>query len=243
MSDKSETRKYEPPKPTGADTAHLVVKAAISAIPTLGGPAAELFAALIAPPLERRRQAWMEEVAEALRRLENQRKVSIEELQEDETFIDTLLHASQAAMRTHQQEKRDALRNAVLNSALPNPPDESLRLVFLSLVDQFTVWHLRLLKLFQDPEGWAKKHNRNYGSIYMGGLSSILEIAYPELRGRREFYDQVWRDLYLRGLVNTESLHTMMTATGLMTKRTTDLGDRFLKFIEEPEDLTDKGES
>lgn len=241
MTEKRETRKYQPPEPTGADAAHLAVRAAISAIPTLGGPAAELFSALIAPPLERRRRAWMEEVAEGLRKLEDQGKVSFDELQEDEAFIDTLLHASQAAMRTHQQEKRAALRNAILNSALPNPPDESLRLVFLSLVDQFTVWHLRLLKLFQDPEGWARKHNRSYGSIYAGGLSSILESAYPELRGRREFYDQVWRDLYLRGLVNTESLHTMMTASGLMAKRTTDLGDRFLKFIEEPEDYTDSG--
>jgi len=241
MSDKTKRRKYEPPKPSGADAAHLVVKTALSTIPTLGGPAAELFAALVISPLERRRQAWMEEIAEALRKLEKQGKVSIEELQKDEGFIDTLLHASHAAMRTHQQEKRAALRNAVLNSTLPNPPDESLRLFFLSLVDQFTVWHLRLLKLFQDPKGWAKEHNCNYGSTLMGGLSSILEIAYPELRNRRDFYDQIWKDLYLKGLVNTESLHTTMTAIGLMAKRTTDLGDYFLKFIEEPEDLTNNG--
>lgn len=240
MSDKPK-RKYEPPEPSGADVAHLVAKAAISAIPTVGGPAAELFASLVTPPLERRLQAWMSEVAEGLRELEGQRKVSFEDLQKDEAFIDTLLHASQAAMRTHQQEKRAALRNAVLNSALPNPPDESLRLVFLSLVDQFTVWHLRLLKLFQDPEGWARKHNHDYGSIYAGGLSLILESAYPELRGRRDFYDQLWRDLYLRGLVNTDTLHGMTTVSGLMAKRTTDLGDRFLAFIEEPEDITSGG--
>ena len=236
MSNKSEPRKYEPPKPTSADAAHSAVKAAISALPTLGGPAAELFAALVIPPLERRRRAWMEEVAEALRQLENQGKILIEKLKQDEAFIDTLLHASQIAMRNHQQEKRAALRNAVLNSALPSPPDESLRLIFLLLVDQFTVWHLRLLKLFHDPEGWFKKHKK-HNPLHTGGLSHILEIAYPELRGKREFYDQVWRDLYLRGLVGTESLHVMMSASGLMAKRTTDLGDRFLKFIEEPEDL------
>jgi len=240
MSDKLK-RKYEPPEPSGADAAHFVAKAAISALPTFGGPAAQLFAAVVTPPLERRRQTWMEEVAEGLRRLEDQGKVSFEELREDEDFIDTLLHASLAAMRTHQREKRAALRNAVLNSVLPNPPDESLRLVFLSLIDQFTVWHLRLLKLFQDPKEWARKHNRDYGSIYANVLSRMLEGAYPELHGRRDFYDLLWRDLHLKGLVNTDSLHVMMTASGSMAKRTTDLGDRFLSFIEGPEYSADSG--
>ena len=230
MSDESRETKYEPPKPTGADATYAVVKAAISTVPALGGPAAELFTALIAPPLERRKQAWMEEIAQALRELENQGRISIEDLSEDEIFIDTLLQASEAAIRTHQAEKHAALRNAVLNSTLPSPPDESLRQLFLSFVDQFTVWHLRLLKLFQNPKELSREPTRGY----IGGLSSILEATYPELRGKRGFYDQIWRDLYLRGLVNTESLHSMMTASGLTAKRTTELGDRFLRFIDEP---------
>jgi hypothetical protein len=38
------------PQPSGWDHAHVAVKAAISAIPIAGSPAAELFAAIIAPP-------------------------------------------------------------------------------------------------------------------------------------------------------------------------------------------------
>ena len=43
--------KGTPPEPTAGDTAHLITKAGLSAIPILGGPAAELFSALVVPPL------------------------------------------------------------------------------------------------------------------------------------------------------------------------------------------------
>jgi hypothetical protein len=104
----------------------------------------------------------------------------------------------------------------------------------VAFLDLFTVWHLRVLKLFQDPQGWAQHNRHQFPSFYMGGLSSVLESAYPELGSRRELYDQLWQDLYQRGLVNTDSMHTTMTATGMMAKRTTVLGDQFLRFIEEP---------
>jgi hypothetical protein len=39
------------------------------------------------------------------------------------------------------------------------------------------------------------KHGSDIKSIYMGGISDILELAYHELKGKREFYDQVWSDL------------------------------------------------
>ena len=58
------------------------------------------------------------------------------------------------ATRNHEQEKIDALRNAVLNSALPHPPDDSLQQTFLAWVDRFTVWHLHSLSLFDDPKAW-----------------------------------------------------------------------------------------
>jgi len=175
----------------------------------------------------------MDEVGKALRHLEENQGVKLEELQSDDVFIDTVLQASQIASRNSQEEKRRALRNAVLNAALPNPPEQSLQQMFLNFVDTFTVWHLRLLKLFSDPQQWAAEHNHEFPDL-MGGLSSILESAFPELHGKRAFYDQVWRNLYQRGLVNTESLHTTMTGRGLMSKRASELGTQFLRFVEEP---------
>lgn len=224
-------QKYQSPEPGKGDAAHAVVRAGLSAIPMLGGAAIELFSAIVTPPLERRRSEWMEEVGEALRKLEQERGIKLEDLQNNSAFIDTIMHASQAVLRNSQEEKRHALRNAVLNAALPNPLEEAIQQMFIDLIDSFTEWHLRFLKLFHAPSLWFETHESRPRGL---SLASVLEAAFPELRGRRSFYDQIWRDLYTRGLVTTESLHGMMTSHGLAQARTTEMGEQFLQFIEEP---------
>jgi hypothetical protein len=226
---------HKPPEPTEADTAHAVVDTALATIPGLGAIASRLFGHIFAPPLERRRREWMEDVAGALRRLEARSDVLLDSLGENEAFIDTVFQATQAAMSTSQHEKRLALRNAVLNAALPGAPDAALQQVFLNLVDSFTDWHLLLLRLFDDPVAWWKREKlRPLNAHFGAALAQVVETAFPELRNRRDFYDQVWKDLNDRGLVATPDLHTMMTEQGVFTSRTTPLGIQFLAFIREP---------
>ena len=167
----------------------------------------------------------MAQVGEKLQELEA-KGLKLDELQKNEEFVSAVMHASQIALRTHQAAKLDALRNAIINVAKGQAPDEALQNVFLNLVDSFTELHLRILKVFQAPTPPS--------NMSMGGLSSVLEHNIPELRGNRELYDQLWKDLYSRGLVNTDGLHVTMTGNGLGQKRTTGIGDAFLKFIEEP---------
>ena len=66
------------------------------------------------------------------------------------------------------------------------------------------------------------------------GRKRLIEVAFPELVGRRDLYDQVWADLAAAGMHRTGSLQTMMSTDGPLQKRTTEIGDRFLKFIESP---------
>lgn len=140
----------EPPTSSAGDKVHALAKAGIGSIPLVGAAATELFQMVIAPPLERRRQAWMEAVAEGLRRLEQEKGIDIERLKDNDAFIDTVMQASQVALRNSQQEKLDALRNAVLNSATPQPIEESRQQMFLNLVDVLTAWHIRILKLLSN---------------------------------------------------------------------------------------------
>jgi len=194
----------------------------------------ELLQYFVTPPLEKRRNEWMTEIGKALRDLEENRGIKLEELRSNDVFIDTVLQASQIALRNSQGEKRRALRNTTLNAALPNPPEQSLQQIFLNFIDTFTVWHLRLLKLFHDPLGWAKDNKHNFPVMNMGSLRRVLESAFPELDGKRTLYQQIWRDLYQRGLVDTESLDTTMSKQGVMSRHTSELGKQFLQFIEEP---------
>lgn len=220
------TDKLRPPKSTKGDAAHALAKAGVSAIPFAGGPGAELFHYLIQPPLERRREEWMTAVGEKLQDLED-KGFDIEQLGQNEEFISAVMHASQLALRTHKEEKREALRNAVFNIATGQSPNEALAHMFFEWIDSLSVLHLQVLKLFQSPTPPP--------GMSMGGLGSVLEHNMPDFKGHSHIYNQVWKDLYSRGLVNTDGMNTTMTAQGLASKRTTEIGDEFLRFISEPE--------
>ena len=68
----------------------------------------------------------------------------------------------------------------------------------------------------------------------IGSLSQILTSAYPELQNQRAFYDLVSKDLWNNGLMNTDGLHAMMSASGTGASRSSDIGKQFLRFITEP---------
>ena len=227
----------ETPKPTKGDLAHTLAKVGLSAIPVVGGPAAELFSAIILPPLARRRDAWVESIANNLKELEG--KVAgfkIENLSNNEIFITTVMHATQAAIRNHQKVKLDSLRNAVINSALGINIDQDTQQMFLEYVDSLTPSHLKVLSFLDDPRFYGQKNNVKFGSYMGGSVTTILEEAIPELRDNRVFYDQLLTDLFNRGLTNTDanSMNAMMTDSGMFARRTTDTGRVFLKFITRP---------
>jgi hypothetical protein len=227
---------FTPPKPTKGDAAHAIARAGLGAIPVGGAAATELLNAIVTPPLEKRRQEWMERVGHSLRRLEESKGVSLEELQNNNVFLDIALQASQTALRTSQEEKLEALRNAILNSTLNESPDESVQQMFINFIDFLTVWHLRLLALLHSPEEWGRGHNLNFSDISMGGTATLIQRAFEELRSRRDLYDQLGKDLYSRGLINGDNFHITVTAHGLMQSKTTELGKQFVNFITSPVD-------
>ena len=143
------------------------------------------------------------------------------------------MHATTAALRNHQKEKLDAFQNVVVNSARGVDIEENLQLLFLNMVDELTPLHLRVLKYFDDPRKWLDEHGIKF-SIYMGGASTGLEVALPELVGKRDVYDTLVMDLYNRGVVNHDktTLHTMTSEAGILESRTTDLGKKFLRYIQ-----------
>ena len=227
-------KKYEPPKKGVSDGAHALARAGLGAIPLAGAASIELLSAIVTPSLEKRRDDWMNEVGEGLRELEDRVGVILEELGSNDQFIDIAIDATQIALKTSIKEKRKALKNVILNTALPEPPEESLQKLFLSFIDTLTVWHIKLTKLFYDPQEYCEENNLPIPNIQMGALSHLVEDVFPDLRGKRDLYDLIWKDLYSRALVNTDGLHVMMTGSGMLAKRTTQIGDMFLEYIKNP---------
>src|SRR5450759_169221 len=80
-------RKLEPPAAGKADIALTLTRAAVAAVPGIGGPAAELMG-LIRPPLERRLNDFLNDVADHLAALEAEQRLTRERLAQDEQFLD-----------------------------------------------------------------------------------------------------------------------------------------------------------
>jgi hypothetical protein len=231
----STEEKYAVPAEGKGDVALAIVKSAISAVPVVGGPAAELFALVISPPLQKRQAEWMNEIAEGLKEVEQRKPgFTVESLKDNEQFISTVLNASHAAVRNHQREKLDALRNAVLNVAVGSGLDEDTEAIFLSLIDRYTAWHLRILRLFQNPMQLGTQKGMRPENYYAGSRAQFLETYYPEMHGQRQFYDIIVSDLHAEGMLGIQDLQTMITGQGMFQKVTTAWADRFVAFITSP---------
>ncbi|MCO5103804.1 MAG: hypothetical protein M9919_07335 [Burkholderiaceae bacterium] len=219
----SDSRKYKPPQRSKADEAHALAKAGISGVPVVGGPLTELFQRIVQPPLDKRRDAWMHEVAAGLLALEN-KGLDLSGLQQNEEFISAVMHASQAALRTHQTEKLQALRNAIINIASGAGPEETTQYLLLGYVDELTEMHLRLLKAAQAPTPPP--------TMSMGGLGTVLAHCVPQLQGKTDLLGQLWRGLHDRGLVVSERLNMTISGSSLSERQTTGLGNQLLELIE-----------
>ena len=224
-----------PPEKSISDDLHSLTKGTLSCIPGVGGVVAELFEKVITPPLARRREVWMNQVAEALNELrETILDFSWDKLREDETFLDIFLQAGQIALRNHHAEKIVALKNAVCNSALKINLEETQQLVFLRYIDELTIVHLKLLDLMRDPRQWEKNNNKQFPQLVNGKLAQIIYHAFPELKAQEALTELFVNDLQIRGLLQEVNIHGTLTFHGLMAARSTEMGNCFLRYISDP---------
>ncbi|BCA27380.1 hypothetical protein [Metapseudomonas otitidis] len=222
----------------GGEKAHRVARIMIGALPILGGAGVEIFNSVIDTPMNERKVQWMNQVGNALNDLIEKGVLTEQGLQHNQTFITTVAQASMLAIRSHQQEKLQALRNTVLNVAVGHAPEEDLRQLFLNFIDVCTVTHIRLLSLMNGPEEWGHKHGVEFPSGWsMGGITQAIEHAFPDLQGKEQIYKVIWGDLYQRGFINTECLGTTMSRQGILARRTTELGSQLIDFLSEPVEL------
>ena len=246
------------------DLSHLATRVVLSAVPVVGGPATEIFSAIINPPLEKRRNEWIESVVDGLHQLEQRvNTLDVKALSDDRRFVTTLLHASRLAVQNHQHKKVQALRNAVLQSAICPNLRSSEELLFLTLVDRLTALHLQLLGFFASYDAYLESHHETVRRC--GSLSdAICTLENERLSTRRHllgddahavYARKAIRDLMLEGLLElwTEETHyqggvqpRMLDATGQLPlpeyleelegeMKPTELGRSFLRFISAPE--------
>src|SRR5690606_17271406 len=218
-------------KTTVGDIAHSLAKGGLGTIPVIGSLATEIFGLIVTPPLERRRAEWMNEIAEKLKELEENKTIDFQELQNNEQFIDVVLQATTLAFKTSEREKIKAFQNAILNTATGESPDKTISQIFLNQLDSFTTWHIKILKFIDSPRLWFQNANKTPPNYMSGSISSVIKEAFPDLKNQEELLDLIWNDLHTAGFHRTTGIKTMMTGDGLLSERTTAFGKQFIEFI------------
>ncbi|GAA2564604.1 hypothetical protein GCM10010435_41270 [Winogradskya consettensis] len=210
-----------------------VVEMGIAAVPGVGGPLQIAFQEAAGRRLTDRRTRWLNDLAEKVHRLEDQIG-DFDHLLDQDTFMDAVTTASQIADRTSRAGKLELLRNAVVNSVLPDAPDDDTQQLFFDMLDRFTPTHVRLLKLLSDPPGWFTRFHITRPNVMMGGKAVIIEAGMPELASRKDLIDRYAAALGNAGLI-AQSLSGVMSEAGLWAAATTPLAADFLAFVADPE--------
>lgn len=235
MTNKKLTDKYQPPVADSGDTAHLVKKAALSFVP--GAP--DLFEYFVKPPLQKRLEKWQEVIAAGLRYLEDNQGVKLETLQNNELFITIVAQATSVAVRNHQREKLDMLRNAIMSSALNPRMDDDLQLIFIRFIEELTPFHLHLLRFFVSHNDDLKSLT-SYPSIYQLVSNTVTDLI------SKDQFKMFLGDLNTRGLIwisqDIEDFEDVYHADAILAESTnddlprlivTDIAKMFIAFISE----------
>jgi hypothetical protein len=224
-----------PGKSKGRELAERVAEAGAGSVPMVGAAFAVALVTALNWKLNQKRDDWLEGLAEAVEKLgERVDGFDIDTLVANPLFIDATVSAVRTVEHTHQEGKLEALRNAVLNSALPDAPDADMQSILLGLVDRLTPSHLRFLTMWNDPRAWFESHQLTPPQAGMAGSrTQTVDAGLPEMRGRQDFYRQIAFELESAGLM-TASVFGMVSPTALMDRLTSELGTRLVKFISTP---------
>ncbi len=168
---------------------------------------------LIISPATKRRDTWIDEYLSKAYQLITEKVAFsvVENLPNNELFITVVLQATSIALRNHQKEKLEALRNAIINSVLPNAPDESLQLMFLNFIDSFTPCHLIMMDFIDNPREWCRKNNIRISEIMnrfkyndigqYRNHSNFLEEIFTGIKNNSYIYEQALEDITAKGLL------------------------------------------
>lgn len=220
-----------PPRSSPDDRYYAAIKIALSAVPVAGAPLAEIFATLFQAPLVKRQQKWMEDVARTIAALQETGRLSLEDLRDDDQFLDALVQAGRVAAGTSVEVKLASLRNAVANTAIAPRLESPEQHLFIRMVEDFTEWHLRILKLFADPDTWFEERSLTRPR---GNMRTVVHTAFPELSEQNGLVSPIWRDLYVRSLVKSERVLDEVYDHETQAEQVTGLGRRFLELIAAP---------
>jgi hypothetical protein len=224
------------PQPDISDKAQGVARAAVAAIPLVGGSINELVSVVLAPSIERRRDTWLKELADSVEALKTRvHDFSIEGLNKNDAFVSATIQATRIAIGTHLKEKHEMLRAALLNIAHGKGPDDDPRQMYLNSIEVFSISHINVLKFLQAAS--AEINNRAIWDAKYPGTETVgeaIEFLHPEMKGQDDLLQAIITDLKNRGFSAVSRPSAAVppaNASSSVGPLITGMGIEFLTFI------------
>jgi hypothetical protein len=167
-----------------SDKNYNALKAVVSSVPAVGSLAVGFFDSYIVSPSMQRIRNFLENLVLELEELKS--KIELVDF-ESPAFQTILIRAYQIAVRTHKEQKLEALRNIVLNSSIRRPLKDDILEMFLDCVDNFTELHISTLKHLHYLERYTPEQLNTY---------------FPISEENEAVYNQVLKDLADKGLIS-----------------------------------------
>ncbi len=208
-----------------------LLKAGLATTPFCGGIASLMSDYIPSSKMERLAQ-FAERLAADLNALQDQ-------VREDRLLTDEYAFLFEKSFRgvaeNYQEEKLDAFRAVLVNSAIGADFAEDENEFFLNLVSNLSVLHIRMLRFMANPTDYLDAHGIPQEGI-RGGFSQFFPVAIPGVN--IEVIKSAFGELHQYGLVTTDKsiFSTMTSGQGLqlLGDRLTDLGKRFIAFCTVP---------
>lgn len=200
---------------------------------------------LVGGPSTRKRDAFMSDVMLRLSHLEEQGKVRLKDLEDNDEVSALLLQAAAIAQRSAGSEKLKALKDAAIRGTC-SPTERTAATVTINALDRLSDVHIYILKGMErfssdtPVERIAAFFEAHYfGKKYPQSISVELGSEVTPMLGRlhphSETYHMVWHDLIAMGLLE-ERVSTSFGPGGVragteLMARTTQFGSMILKNI------------
>jgi hypothetical protein len=143
--------------------------------------------------------------------------------------------AFRGVAENYQKEKLKIFRGILLNSAIRQDVKQEEKEFFLSLANNLSVLHIRILRFLGDPKDYVEEQGIDPSSV-QGGFRDIFRRLMPEID--TSIIESAFGDLFQLGLIGTDKtiFHTMTSASGLhlVGDRVNDLGRKFIEFCKTP---------
>jgi len=173
-----------------SDKNYNMVKGFVNSLSPVGSLLGGFFESYIVSPATKRSYKFLEILVRELEALKS--KIELVDF-ESPVFQTTFMQACQIAVRTHKEQKLEALRNIVLNSSIPTSLEDDVLAMFLNWIDGFTALHISTLKHLHYLDRYALEELYTY---------------FPMLEQNRAIYNQVLKDLADRSLINLTENYT-----------------------------------